>query len=350
MRRPARPAVESAGAAGLEARRDRALIEFSGRALGSRLRLTVRGADQRCAGVAWQAVIDEFAAVDAALSRFRDDSELTALNRAASGDRVAVSRRLRILLALMDRAHRTTDGRFDPRVLVDLERIGERGAPLDRPDGWPDPRRVPWPMRSRVASVFRDRSAALDTPVDSGGAGKGLALRWAAERAARALPAGAGFLLDAGGDVVAAGTPPRDGWRIGIEDPGARTAPRTSSAPPIAVLRLEVGSVATSSTRVRQWRGPTGDRVHHLIDPTTGEPGGDGLVAVTVTGTDPAWAEVRSKSLFLAGSTRIAELARSEGLAAWWVDDHGTLSMTPGARQCSIWVDESSRTGFAPAD
>ena len=97
--------------------------------MGSPLRLTVPdvpdGAD------AWQLVVDEFETAEAALSRFRDSSELTRLNRrAGSGLAVMVSSRLRIALVAAERARRVTAGRFDPRVLDDLDRLGYRGAPL----------------------------------------------------------------------------------------------------------------------------------------------------------------------------------------------------------------------------
>ncbi len=78
--------------------------------------------------------------------------------------------------------------------------------------------------------------------------------------------------------------------------------------------------------------------VHHLIDPSIGEPGGDGLLAVTVAGPDPAWAEVWSKSLFLAGRQSIATVARGRGLAAWWVADDGSVEMTPAGRSTTLWV------------
>ena len=68
------------------------------------------------------------------MSRFRETSELTALNRLAGSDVVSrPSARLRRALAASDRAHRVTDGRFDPRVLADLDRLGYRGAALPRP-------------------------------------------------------------------------------------------------------------------------------------------------------------------------------------------------------------------------
>ena len=69
------------------------------------------------------------------------------------------------------------------------------------------------------------------------------------------------------------------------------------------MLEVADEAVATSSTRVRHWRAG-GTEVHHLIDPDTNRPGGDGLVSVTVVSSDPAWAEVWSKVLFLEGRTR----------------------------------------------
>lgn len=249
-----------------------------------------------------------------------------------------VSRRLRVALATIDRAHRVTGGRFDATVLADLERIGEHGAALDDRTTPSRPGDVREPGRTWLV-------AAPPVPVDMGGIGKGLALRWAAESAAPYLPAGAGMLLEAGGDVVLAGDPPADGWRIGIEDPAADpvAAPgqgNTAGAEPLAVLELLDGAVATSSVGVRNWIGPDGRPVHHIVDPATREPARTGLIAVTVAAPDPAWAEVWTKALFLAGREAIGEEARARGIAAWWVDDRGRLGMTPEARVRSIWVAE----------
>ncbi|MEW6223814.1 MAG: FAD:protein FMN transferase [Chloroflexota bacterium] len=327
-------------------------IAFSARALGSALRLHVRLADgSSSAGVAaaeaaWAEVRDEFDAVDVALSRFRTDSELTMLNRRAGDGSVAVvSRRLRTALAAVHRAGRLTDGRFDARVLGALERIGEHGAPLEGGDEAPG-RTVPGGEMSdgtEVGAAPRRRAEPLsrvrvpDAPLDMGGIGKGLALRWAAARAIAVLPPGAGLLLEAGGDVVHAGAPPADGWMVGIEDPVAPTGP---DGEPLVVVAVRDGAVATSSIRVRNWIGPDGRPVHHLLDPSTGEPARTGLIAVTVAGADPAWSEVWSKALFLAGRDGIADEARSGGMAAWWVDDRGRLGMTPDARLRCAWVAE----------
>jgi thiamine biosynthesis lipoprotein len=107
----------------------------------------------------------------------------------------------------------------------------------------------------------------------------------------------------------------------------------------MATCELPEGwAVATSSTRIARRLDDAGTMVHHLIDPRTREPGGGGLVAVTVAFPDPAWAEVWTKDLFLEGPSGIGARARGRGLAAWWVGADGSLSMTPAARQLTVWV------------
>src|SRR4029078_7677402 len=114
---------------------------FEGRAMASPLRLTLGPGGSGPAGeVAWQTVVASFEASEQAMSRFRETSELTAFNRVAGrGVMGRPSGRLRRALSGAARAVRVTGGRFDPRVLVDLDRLGYRGAPLpdavDRPRG-----------------------------------------------------------------------------------------------------------------------------------------------------------------------------------------------------------------------
>jgi thiamine biosynthesis lipoprotein len=317
------------------------IVGFSGRALGSSLRLQVRlpaSAPDAPAAAAWDAVVTEFAAVDAALSRFRDDSELTALNRLAGTDRVVtVSWRLRAALAAIHRAGRITDGRFDASVFDVLEQMGEHGAALAGPADCALPATGAAVVRlGPIGEPRVSRVTVPERPVDLGGIGKGLALRWAAAAATPLLPLGAGMLIEAGGDLVAAGQGPVEGWMIGIDDPVAIQP----DAGPVAVLALQRGAVSTSSIGTRRWTAPDGRAVHHLVDPSTREPARTGLIAVTVAASDPAWAEVWTKALFLAGTERIGDEARSRGLAAWWLDSEGRLSMTPAARVESPWVAE----------
>ena len=311
--------------------------------MGSPLRLTLSGLDAGdMAEALWRAARDDVEATEQALSRFRETSELTALNRAL-GRIVPVSPRLYAAVAASERARRVTGGAFDPRIHDDLERLGERGAAIgtDETDlaaaQWSRHGFVDRPIAVRAP---RDRSVRIDRRIDLGGIGKGLALRWAGRRLRQLLrearPAPLpGFLLEAGGDIVCEGQAPEGGpWQIAIEDPAGRG--------PLAVAILVDGAIMTSSTAVRAWRAPDGRPVHHLLDPRTGEPSGTGLRAVTVAGPDPAWSEVRTKALFLAGARGIGPVARGAGLAAWWVAEDGRLSMTPAARLATAWVRDEA--------
>jgi thiamine biosynthesis lipoprotein len=315
-----------------------AAVQREARAMGSPLRLqVVSPVPARLVDAAWAEVIAEFEASEQALSRFRDDSEVHRL-RLAGGVAASPSRRLVAALTAAARANRVTDGRFDPRVLAVLERLGSRPLGLtatldDRAAG-----RRSDPSQSIFSREGRHGTLRVPAPVDFGGIGKGLALRWAARRAARVLGAEA-FLIEAGGDIVACGAPAGHGWRIGIEAPSGTSS--GSSSGPLAVIELPPtgGAVATSSVRIGRWQAADGSLVHHLIDPLTGAPGGSGLQAVTVVGADPAWAEVWSKALFLEGAAGIAAAARARGLAAWWVTDEGLVEMTPAARPRTVWLE-----------
>ena len=318
------------------------VVRFEARAMASPLRLTVvqadvqgadgRGRDPAAVEAAWADVRAEFEAAEVAMSRFRESSDLMRLDRdAGSGRPVSVPRRLERALVAAHRAHRLTGGRFDPRVLRDLDRLGYTGAALetateaDKTDSGPATAgRTDAPILHRVARG----QVTIERPIDLGGIGKGLALRWAAARVERhGLHR---FLLEAGGDLVGRGPgPDTEPWVVGIEDPGG--------AETLAAILVETGAVATSSVRLRSWVHQ-GRTVHHLLDPRTGEPAEGGLRAVTVFGPDPAWAEVWSKTLFIGGHEGIARESRRRGFAAWWVTDAGDLEMTPAARERTAWV------------
>jgi thiamine biosynthesis lipoprotein len=274
---------------------------------------------------AWSAVVDEFEACEQALSRFRQMSAVTRLNQAAQrGEALSVDRRTAVAAHACDRARRVTDGRFDPRIVGHLDAWGYRGAVLDPPvslSSLAAPERI-------VERVDHDR-IRLPHPIDLGGIGKGLAVRWAADRVRRVGVDR--FLLDAGGDIVARGAgPDRGPWLIGIEDP-------MGGSDPVAVVAIRDGAIATSSIRRLRWT-VDGQERHHLVDPATGQPADGALLAVTVAASDPAWAEVWSKALFITGRRAIGAEARARGLAAWWVTTDRVVEMTPAARIATVWV------------
>jgi thiamine biosynthesis lipoprotein len=217
-----------------------AVHRFEAEAMGSPLRAIVVGLDAPGSADVWASITADVEASEQAMSRFRGDSEVTRLNTAAVAgrERVPVSPRLYEALATSRRAWRRTAGLFDPRVIADLERLGYRGASWDgRIDAAATGSR---PTRPWLDAAPRRREVTLHEPVDLGGIGKGLALRWAAARAhARRRPP-FGLLIEAGGDLISAGEPPdaRPTWTIGIEDP---TAPGSH----VAIVAAPPGAVCT---------------------------------------------------------------------------------------------------------
>ena len=278
--------------------------------MGSPLRLTLPGTCADGADAAWGIVRGVFARAERDLTRFASDSPLSDLNHSAATDEaVPVPPMLVRALAAAWRAFRASRGRFDPRIIGALEAAGER-AGVELP---PSPGVLAAADRWLTLDARR-RMAAITAPIDLGGIGKGLALRWASAALQRA--GHQRFLLGAGGDLVAAGNGPANRpWVVGIEDPTGRRSP-------LIALELTDAAVATSSIAVRSWPGSGGQLRHHLIDPTTLEPADPVWISVTVVDKDPVWAEVRSKVAFLAGRQIAASVQRRR---AWWVSVSGEL-------------------------
>jgi len=300
------------------------------------IRAVVKGRDD-VAAARVPAAVDEalqvFTDVDRTCTRFDPASDLMRAN--AHGEEfVPVGRYCFDALVEAYAAHRRTQGRFDPRVLDDLVRLGYAESYRRRPPHAREGSRALAPRLPRVQwePKFRGSTGEVKVgahPVDLGGIGKGLAVGWAAERLRTA--ALRDFFVEAGGDCLCAGQPPdAPGWRVSVEDP-------SGGSDPIAVLELRDEAVATSSIRIRSWQ-VDGRQVHHLIDPFTGMPGGAGLVAVTVIDVDPAQAEVWSKVLFLTGRAGIATTAALLHLPALWVDSDGTLGVSRDVGRRLIWT------------
>jgi thiamine biosynthesis lipoprotein len=263
-----------------------------------------------------------FAVVEQACTRFDPASSLMRANSAGDSwctvEPVCLDAVEAAYQAYLDSA-----GRFDPRVLSALRAVGyDRSFAFGAAPAVTPPPAGPladhataarpwWPAFDRSRCAIR----IGPDPIDLGGIGKGLALRWAAGSVRGDC---SNFLIEAGGDCVLAGTGPAGaGWSVGVEDPAG-------GSEPVAVLALSDVACATTSTRIRRWRAGTLE-VHHLIDPRTGAPVPPGLLSVTVVDPDPAVAEVRAKNLFIGGPAEIAEEAARDGLAALWVEQDGRL-------------------------
>jgi thiamine biosynthesis lipoprotein len=263
------------------------------RAMGTTVELFLAGENGDAATKALDGAEREFERLEALLSRFRLDSELSRLNGAgaieAGEDLLAV-----VELALEARAR--TSGRFDPTVHDALVAAGyDRTFDEVAAEG-NGVAQSPALCGGGVRIEWASRRIELEPGVrlDLGGIGKG----YAADRAAAILSEAGPALVDAGGDVAAVGRPDPVGWRIGVETPAVSMT-----------LALGDGGVATSGRDRRRWRR-NGVEQHHLIDPVTGRPAESDLLRATVVARSAVEAETLAKSLFLAGER--AAIAEAE--------------------------------------
>jgi len=297
------PAAAAAGPGGREG-------AAAWQAIGTSVHLLVTS--PRALAPARRMLTDDLAALDAACSRFRADSEIVALDGAPADGRgrlgpVPISPLLAEALAVALRAARLTDGDVDPTVGRAVSAAGyDRDFALVRREGPP--------ARLTVRSVPGWREVELDetaglvslpsgTRLDLGATAKA----WAADRAAARIAGklGCGVLVNLGGDIAVAGAPPPGGWRVRVQDVTGR--PEDPPAGPSAVIAISSGGLATSSTAARRWRRG-GDVLHHILDPRSGLPAALVWRTVSVAAGTCADANAASTAAIIRGEAALAWL------------------------------------------
>jgi FAD:protein FMN transferase len=264
------------------------------------------GAD---AVLALASVEHEFRRLEALMTRFDADSELSRLNAAGAAD---VSDELVEVVRLALEARERTGGRFDPTVHEALVAAGyDRSFELvdDRPPS-AAARPAGGAVRIHAARIELDPGVRLDL----GGIGKGYAVDRAVERLASLGPC----LVNGGGDLAVRGTPSMGVWPVGLETPCGRLT-----------LGVSDGALATSGTDRRRWRSG-GELRHHLIDPATGRPAASDLLRITVAAPTAVEAEVLAKALFFAGEEAAAAEADALGVAALLITTDGRVRPAGG--------------------
>ncbi len=231
--------------------------------MASRCEVRLYAPDEATAAHWADAAVAEVQRIEAKYSRYRTDSVVSAINRAAGQAAVTVDDETAALLAFAARLHGESAGRFDVTSGVLRRAWDFKAARLpDARDlaallpliGW---ERIEWDGRH-----LRLPTAGME--VDFGGIGK----EYAADRAATAMQKlGARHgLVNLGGDIRIVGTQPDGGaWTIGVQDP--RGEPGTA----VAVLPVSAGAMATSGDYERYFERD-GRRYCHLLDPRTGWP------------------------------------------------------------------------------
>lgn len=236
----------------------------STRLLGTQVDIVAQGATPGAAAAAIPAAFAEMARLECLMSRYRSDSQVSALARAAGRNPVPMAPEVMTVLKRARQVSEQSRGAFDITV----------GAY----SGWnfePEHGRIPSPTelaRERRFVNYRDvvvdehnGSAYLrrqGMKLDLGGIAK-LPILQAGMRVLREHGI-RDAMINGGGDVVASGKLQGHAWRIGLRDP---LAPERL----LGVVGLSDGVVASSGDYERYFMR-NGQRFHHVLDPQTGLP------------------------------------------------------------------------------
>jgi thiamine biosynthesis lipoprotein len=241
-------------------------FEFSEPQMGLPFRIVLYAPDKPAAETAARAAFDRIQRLNAILSDYEDDSELSRVSRSSgSGTAVRVSDELWFVLKRAQKLAERTDGAFDVTVgpVVSLWRKARREKKL------PDAARLTQALQAvghrklRLDSV--SHTAELLAPrmrLDLGAIAKG----YATDEALKVLRRrGIMRALVAGGGDMTLGDPPpgKKGWRIEIAPLDA------TNAPPAGFVLLANAGLATSGD-VFQHVEIGGTRYSHIVDPRTG--------------------------------------------------------------------------------
>jgi thiamine biosynthesis lipoprotein len=301
----------------VEQSRTDAVLELSGSTMGTSYSVKVaslsaaRGAEQLHRGI--EAVLED---VNAHMSTYRPDSELSCFNRARTLAWFPVSGSL---VEVIDEAMAVSElsgGAYDVTVgpLVNLWGFGPDFEVLESPTEevlakvrqyvgyrFLHTRQMPPEIRKDDPRVYVDLSS--------------LAKGYGVDRVAEYLDtAGIGsYLVEIGGELRGKGRHPRGTpWRIGIEtpSPGQRSV--------FAIVGLKDLSVATSGD-YRNYREVDGRRLSHIIDPFSGRPIEHAAVSVTVLDPSAMRADALATALLVLGPDLGYRLAQAREIAAMFV-------------------------------
>jgi thiamine biosynthesis lipoprotein len=306
-------------------------------AMGCRFEVVFNAGEVPEATELGSAALDLVDEIERRISIYRPDSELAAINRAASGW-VPISADTLELLSLARDLEARTGGGFDIAA-----------GPLVRAWGFLE-RQGRTPSEAELAAALacsgsrhlepdptspQARLAVAGAELNPGGIGKG----WALDRGlGLLLAAGVPSVLVHGGQssVRAIGTQGpalegRAGWKVGLRHP-LRPGRR------LATLTLVDRALGTSGSGT-QFFVERGRRLGHLLDPRTGRPA-EGVISATVLAPSAAEADALATALYVLGPAGLPLIAPRGGAI-------GAVLVTPAAGGLRVEIanlDEAALT------
>ncbi len=234
--------------------------------------------------------------IDGRISRTREDSEISRINRMAGLEEVEVSEETFSLLArAVDLAY-FTEGAFNPLLggVVDLWGIGTEEARV--PSQEEIAAVLPYCSLDNILLDEARRTVFLKsdkTSIDLGAIGKGYASDKVAEYLrSQGVERG---IINLGGNVYVLGRKSaEEPWVVGLQNP------ESGYGGYYATVSVEDCAVITSGSYER-FMTKDGMEYSHIMDPETGSPAETDLLSASIISEDGAFADVLSTAVFVLG-------------------------------------------------
>jgi thiamine biosynthesis lipoprotein len=252
------------------------------------------------------------------MSPWEPDSDLSRFNRAPPGTWLELPAEFATVLDYALLLAEDTCGAFDPTIaeLVEAWGFGPGGAPTGHGEVAPAHSPQAW---QRLAAAREGQCV-----MQPGGIGIDLcavAKGYAVDCIAQHLVARdcRNFLVEIGGELRGEGTKPNGmPWWVEIEAP---RNPRAEDAWHDTVIALSGLAVATSGG-YRRCFDAGGKRRHHIIDPRTGYPADNDVLAVTVLDRQCMRADALATALLVLGEEEGMAFASARNIPALLVVDY----------------------------
>ncbi|HJL05193.1 MAG TPA: FAD:protein FMN transferase [Polyangiaceae bacterium LLY-WYZ-15_(1-7)] len=300
-------------------------------------------APERVAAPAVERAFDEIERLETVLSEWREDSEISRINRHAGRRPVEVGEDVFTVVKAGVDVSRWSEGAFDLswaalRGLYDF-RPGRQRVPA-RSAVRPKLRLIDWSqieLDEEARTVFLKREGMA---IGTGGIGKGYAL----DRAGEILrDAGIeSYMLFGGGQVQVHGQRGPRAWRVGIQHPRREEEY-------FAFFESDGGSISTSGDYEHFFIDDDGKRWHHILDTDTGLPA-ERTTSVTLLAPSGLYADALSTAVFVLGPERGLEMLaripyRAEAVV---LGADCRLRTTPGTREKLILRVELGEDDLVP--
>jgi thiamine biosynthesis lipoprotein len=304
-------------------------FEFEESHMASPFKIVLYSTDAVTARHASRSAFDRIAALNAVLSDYDPESELSRLALSAGKEPAPASADLFEVLAQSRSIYERSEGAFD----VTIAPVGRLWRRARRERKLPEPSKLAEALKlvgsDRMILDRAARTVWLKTPgmkLDVGGIAKGYAAQAALDVLKRAGVNRA--LVGGAGDIVVGEPPPgKEGWTIAIAalEPGKPGA----ELPPLLLRHAAVSTAGDAERFVII----DGRRYSHIINPKTGQAIED-RASVTVVARDGGTADALETTVYIMGPERGLKLVEeTAGAAAIYV------RMTPAG----IKTFESSR-------